>query len=279
MHVTSFTGKLLVPLSHLISSMPETDQPAPASSEPLITHIPSAEKPIHGSLVRTVICELRFPLLPELGNDQPPGPFVKALRKRYPQLEHMNEVSLGLGNTTTTSAHIFRGLRGGWAVTLKQSAVALEAKAYPGYEKFRERVVELIEAAALIIDSDFWTRVGLRYINELPLERATSSSLGKIINPALAAPVDSNVFLRIRDVGGRIQGGDEAHGYLLQHALKLEKSTKGTTELGYTIDVDVWRTEVELVHTLDVLDDLHRESFAIFDWTLGAASREKLSAE
>ena len=175
------------------------------------------------------------------------------------------------GPSTSNGAHVFRSLKGGWAVSLKQSAVLLESTAYPGYEKFRERVLELVGAAGPIIDSDFWTRVGLRYINDIPLEdKQGPNDLIRTVNPALVAPLASGVFHGIKDYSGKIQGEAEDRGYQLQHALRLEKSSRGTIERTFRVDADIYRSEVPLSETMGVLDEMHKEASDIFDWTLTA---------
>lgn len=247
-------------------------------SEPVIVHVPAQTTKLKSTYANTVVCELRFPLLLELGADKAPAVFVNALRKRYPQMEQVNEFSVGPnGPTSSNAAHVFRSLRGGWTVTLKPASVAIEAKSYPGYEKFRERILEMIEAAAPVIDSSFWTRVGLRYINLIPMDTGHQGS--DYVNPALVAPLDSGVFRAVGECSGKIRGGTEDHGYTLQHGIKREGSSKGTVELSYLIDVDLWRSEVELTDTMQVIDELHRLSFAVFDWSIGPVTRSALACE
>ena len=221
------------------------------------------------NFVRTVVCELRFPLLMELGSGNPPKSFVAAVRKNYPQLEHVEEIAVGIGGPgQAAGVHIFRSLTRDWSVSLKQSAVLIEAKRYPGYDKFSERVKEVVAAASPVIDSDFWTRVGLRYINDIPLADTELARLHEKLNPALIQGLSRGVFRGVNQYSGLIVGGMENGGYRLQHELRQEKSSRGTVELGYRVDVDVWRSEIPLADTLDVLDSMHEEAFAIFDWAL-----------
>lgn len=249
-----------------------------AGNHQLFAHDPVSRVPLSAKFAQAVVCELRFPLLLELGDSRPPSAFVHALRRRYPQMQHFNEISLGPGGPgSPTGAHSFQALRGGWTVTLKPSSVAMEAKAYGGYDGFRERVAELVAAAAPVIDSDFWTRIGLRYINRVPLPKNHTGALADFVHEALAAPLDRRVFKQVQEYSGAIRGGDEEHGYLLQHGLRREGGPQGI-ELSYLIDIDAWQAECELERTLETLDALHAQSFAVFDWCLGPASRKELEA-
>ena len=123
------------------------------------------------NFLKQAVCELRFPTLVELGDSRPPAAMVTALRKDYPHLELANQVTIGVGTATGSSnAHLFRSSKLDWTVSLNQSALSIETTAYPGYPQMRERILRVVAAAAKIIDSDFFTRVGLRYINIIDVD-------------------------------------------------------------------------------------------------------------
>lgn len=230
------------------------------------------------NFVRTAVCELRFPLLPEIAGDAPPSVFVSALRKKYPQLERVNEFAIGPnGAASGSNVHLFRSLKAGWIVTLKQASVAVESHEYPGFDQYVSRILEVVRAAADIIDADFWTRVGLRYINHVPLDKANHEPTGNWIEPQLVSALDSGVFLNVDEYKGRIQGSRDDRGYLLQHGINREATSKGSTEFSYALDVDVWKSEVQLVDTEAVLHQLHDDCFAIFDWAIGPDAKDALT--
>lgn len=231
------------------------------------------------SLVTSVVCEFRFPTLMELGESKPPSNFVKALRKSYPQIEVGTDVSFGLGGAAETShAHVFRSMRGNWAVSLKHSNLTIETSSYTGYDELRRRVLEVVEAAVPVIDTDFWTRVGLRYVNTLPGRHDPVSN--SWINPALLLDMKKGCFRGISEVGSRLLLNADDGGCLLQTGLKRNPPS-GTQFVApdFVIDVDSFRTEVALSDTKNRLENMHAQAFNLFDWALDGSARSYLSGE
>ncbi|RDY65466.1 TIGR04255 family protein [Lysobacter soli] len=225
-----------------------------------------------------VVCELRFPTLLELGKDRPPASFIKALRKQYPTLDSANEFKFALGSTTAEAAHshVLRSVRGNWAVTLKESTIALETRTYPGYKAFRERMVTVIDAAAEIIDSEFFTRIGMRFINNIENDEDPAQGW---INPALVEPIRSGAFLGIVEYAGRVQLAAADGGVLLQHGVKLVDSGSGNLKPTYSFDIDCYRNETAIGEAYDAMDAIHAQAFDVFDWCLDTKAREFLSSE
>lgn len=229
------------------------------------------------NFIRQVVCEFRFPTLLDLGTEKPPASLVKALRKDYPVLDTASEVRFSIGSSAPDSrqAHVFRSVKGDWAVSLKDDAIALESKNYPGFDVFRERAKQVVEAAAGVIDSDFFTRIGIRYINVVD----KGDPMAGWINPALVAPLSSKAFAGVNEYSGKLQLLADDGGCLLQHALAVTTRKDGGIHLEYTIDIDCYRNETVVVEALDVVDKLHAQGFDIFDWALGPAARDHLSAD
>jgi uncharacterized protein (TIGR04255 family) len=229
------------------------------------------------NFLRQAVCELRFPTLMELGEQRPPASFVKALRKDYPHLELNNEFMLGVGanNNTPNNVHIFRSAKLNWSITLKQSALTIETTAYAGYEGFRERIKKVIEAAEPVIDSDFFTRIGLRYINTV---HSYDEEITDWINPALTAPLTSEIFTGISDFGGRMHIAADDGGCIFQHGINFPQSASDSLpKPDFLLDIDTFRSEVTLPDALSAIDIMHRQAFDIFDWSLTERARAHLS--
>jgi hypothetical protein len=54
-------------------------------------------------------------------------------------------------------------------VSIKQSSLSIEAVSYKNYQDMNDRVLNAVAAAYKVIDSDLFTRVGLRYINVIDI--------------------------------------------------------------------------------------------------------------
>lgn len=231
------------------------------------------------NFLRQAVCELRFPTLMELGESRPPASLVTALRKEYPHLELANEVTLGFGGGVpgSNNTHIFRSAKLTWAVSIKQSALSIETTAYSDYAHMKERVLRVVEAASKIIDSDFFTRVGLRYINVI--DSGTDPTEGWV-NPALVAPLSSGHFGGVQEYAGKVLLGAPDGGCLLQHGIQMKKPHLGeAVSPEYRLDIDTFRNEVALSDTGAVLEALHAQAFDFFDWAIGPKAREYLCAD
>jgi uncharacterized protein (TIGR04255 family) len=232
------------------------------------------------SYVTQAICELKFPTMLELGGAFPPGDFAKALRKSYPTLEAGQEVKVNLGERTSEvrHAHIFRAAKRDWAASLKHSSVGLEGSSYTGYADFRRRISQLMDAALPVVDTDAWTRVGLRYVNTVHCD---GDPVHGWINPALVAPILSEGFRKISNYAGLMQLGSDERGTTLRHQLQFgELNEDGDiSSIKYILDIDAYVVSVPVEDTLATLDALHEQSFDLFDWCIGDAAREYLAGE
>ncbi|MGN6829754.1 TIGR04255 family protein [Paucibacter sp. M5-1] len=228
--------------------------------------------------LRQAVCELRFPTLMELGAARPPEKFVTALRKDYPYLELQNEVTLALGSVSSgsNSTHVFRSAKLNWTVSLKESAVSIETTAYTEYAQMREKVLRVVDAATKVIDSDFFTRVGLRYINVI---EGTDDPRNGWVNHQLVAPIVGTNFKGIGEYAGKLQLVAGDGGCLLQHGIRVSRQQKDASiHPEYMLDVDVFRNEVAVDDVSAALDVMHSQAFDVFDWSLGEKAREYLSS-
>lgn len=222
------------------------------------------------NFIRQAVCELRFPTLFELEGPRPPAAFARAMRKEYPHQDVIQSVNLGPGQMSQSNSHTFKSKGRHWSVSLRSSAVVLETTRYTTFFDFRARLDSLLRAASEVIDSDFFTRVGLRYINVLPYMH---SDAGYWVNEALVAPMVEGVYGDVSEFSQRIAGVTPVGGYLMQHGA-LPNDVGLSTE--YSLDYDLFSEEVSLIDTLAIVDRLHELEFSLFMWSLGPVAREHL---
>lgn len=235
------------------------------------------------NFLRQAVCEFRFPTLLELGGPRPPPSFVSALRKEYPHLDLAKEVQINFGGEASGSInkHIFRSEKLTWTVSIKENAFSIETTSYTDYAHLKDRVMDIVEAASKVIDSDFFTRVGLRYINVI--DGDTDPVTGGWVNPELVSPLLSNYFTGVQEYSGRLNLVAEDGGCLLQHGIQPRQTQIGrhAAEVAwpeYLLDVDVFRNGVKIRDTASAIDAMHVQAFNVFDWAIGDAAREYLSA-
>lgn len=225
------------------------------------------------TFIRTAVCELRFPVLFELEGPKPPLSFAQAVRKEYPIAERAQGIELTDPKLEQKTHHSFRSKGGHWSIVLKSSSASLETHRYGGFEDFEERIRELIKALSTFIDSDFFTRIGIRYTNFLPYDRAT---VAEWINPALVAPLASGELGEAQAYSGQIRGaidlGTTPGGYLLQHGIQRDEGKPAT----YAVDMDFYAEVVDVSDSLAVINKLHTRQYDLFRWAVGPKAIEAL---
>ena len=222
------------------------------------------------NFIRLAVCELRFPTLFELEEERPPLGFAKAVRKEYPSHDLVKNVNLNPGSLAQSNVHSFRSKKDGWAVTLRAAALSLETSKYDSFSEFETRLEFVLKAAEGTIDSDFFTRVGLRYINAVPF---TPSEIKQWVNPALVSPLGEGTFGDVEEHWQRVRGPTTVGGYYFQHGLGTDPQA-GRRE--YILDFDFYREDVTIPETLSIVRELHDQEYAMFAWSLGDKAKEHL---
>ena len=222
------------------------------------------------NFIKQAVCELRFPTLYELEGLKPPASFALALRKEYPIQQLMESVNVGAGPLSRANVHTFKSKRQRWTVTLNAASVVLETTHYESFAEFKERLAAVLKAAAPVIDSDFFTRVGLRYINTVPYQQG---EIHKWVNPALVGPLSEGIYGDVIEHSGRVVGITTSGGYMLQHGLVVDGNGASRQ---YSLDFDFSSEDVPFSETLETVQKLHDDEFSMFHWALGPAAKAHL---
>ncbi|MCQ9378831.1 TIGR04255 family protein [Methyloversatilis sp. XJ19-49] len=231
------------------------------------------------NFLQQAVCELRFPTLMELGESRPPSVLVNALRKEYPHLELANEFTIGPGASSTgaNNSHIFRSAKLNWTISIKESALSIETSSYSGFPTMRSKILQAVEAAKEVIDTDFFTRIGLRYINII---ESGDEPVTSWINPALVQTLLNGPFKSVSEYAGRLHLSADDGGCLLQHGIRYKQNANKSSPIlpDYTIDIDAYRNTVSIADTESAIDKLHEQAFALFDWALAEPARKFLTS-
>lgn len=231
---------------------------------------PAAAAHYARNFIRLAVCELRFPTLFELEADRPPVGFSRAIRREYPSHELLKNLNVNAAGLARATAHSFRSKKGRWTVTLRASALSLETSNYDAFEEFQSRLDLVLNAARETIDSDFFTRVGLRYINTVPF---SADGIAQWVNPALVAPLDDGTYGDVEEHWQRTRGPTAVGGYSFQHGISKEEKA-GARE--YLLDFDFYREDVPVSDAIKVVQQLHQLEFSMFTWTLGPEAKKYL---
>jgi uncharacterized protein (TIGR04255 family) len=215
------------------------------------------------NLIRHAVCELRFPTLFEIDGQRPPPKFAAVLRKEYPNYEQLVQALIGEANALPVRAHAFRSKKNRWTATLRPAAVTLETNEYDSFPDFKKRLELVIRAASEVIDSEIFTRVGLRYINAVPYERQT---IAEWVRQELVAPLADGVFGDVDEHNQTIRGSTDAGGYRFAHGVRVRGPGQKPE---YMLDFDFFQEDVLVQDALAVAQQLHDREFNLFMWAMG----------
>lgn len=120
--------------------------------------------------LRTVVAQVRFPHIYQLEEPASVAGFQRTLSERYPlALARDQLLSLGPGGVQPEgSRYRFASEDESWLVALTPDWVSIETTSYDRFEGFSERIREVINHLSGEFSPPHTTRIGLRYINELP---------------------------------------------------------------------------------------------------------------
>ena len=162
---------------------------------------PFAEEPLEeialdpAPLVR-VLAQLRFPPVASIAHEMFIAPFQERLRATYPLLRPETTVEAlvgpeGLVQQQTSKVWRLLDINERWSVVLAPSFVTLETTAYASRDDFIQRFCAVLEAFNAMADPApalVYERLGVRYVNVLTDEDATSK-LGGYIRPEIYGPL------------------------------------------------------------------------------------------
>lgn len=192
-----------------------------------------------------VVCELRFPIVIDLIESQPLS-FQKEVRRIFPHYNRnwVLEFEPGAVDATREPLYEFESRDQAWKVSLKPTAISLEASDYKSFDEFEERLSAVLGAATSSLDLLFFTRVGLRYINHFPLS-GESQVHQEWVRPQLLAPLQLVELHKVNRFWQEVRGTHETGStYLLRHGCGI------SDDIDYTIDIDISLSGVETANAI-----------------------------
>ena len=238
-------------------------------------NVPHQEsKPFKKNFVRLVTCELRFPVI--LGFEEKsklPVELQAGLRREYPLYEKKVSVTLrpGAHEPVEEPRHFFLSKNKKWTIVFRPFSIALETANYPDFEEFRRRLNSMVQAAKSTIDADFYTRVGLRYINVFP---GKQEDLPGWINQDLVRPLVSGVFGEVEQIYQEARGRSDGGFFSIRHGFP---GNEPPAARGYLLDLDFYKEEVPSDELDQVVVKLHDACYDLFYWCIGEAAKAELS--
>lgn len=231
--------------------------------------VPAVEwREFEHNLLALAVCELRFPHLLEF-ETKPPQSLQQTLRKRYPHYSTKTNVNLSVGDLKRDPRYILTSKKKDWTVTFGPYSLSLETTSYKTFEDFWDRFKEVLDAAAPIIDTDFFTRVGLRYQNAINVDPA---NLEGWINSDLITPLISGVYGSVTEFNQNVRGPCQGGFYTFRHGV----GTKDSGTSVYVLDSDFYAEDVEKSELVRLAKTFSDQNYRLFRWAIGEKALDSM---
>ena len=154
-----------------------------------------------------VICQVRFPPILRIANEEP-ADFQEFVRREFPRFEreegYLFQLQFsGAGMAESPAArqpsrlYRFRSADQQTIITLSTDFYALSTTAYTVWDDFSRNLMLAHEAVRTVYRPEFSTRIGLRYVNELIPSHLGLSSLDDVISllrPELTSMIHTDAW-------------------------------------------------------------------------------------
>ena len=228
---------------------------------------------LEDSPLKLVICQLRFPR--QIGlSEADLKPVQRALAERYPTVEvgRVAELQFGPAGIAPTGepepVFHFRSDDRAWTVSVLRESLSLETVAYVDFAEFIRRWAEAAEAITSALELTHQERIGLRYVNELPVGTTPEpQDLGKLLRPELIGVVGAHS--RTQRLLGSMQElrfGQDDGVCALRHGL-VERN--GTSV--YVLDIDCFdetHGDLDLENQVRELAAFNHTAYELFSWAV-----------
>lgn len=233
-----------------------------------------------------VICQVQFEAVLAIGQADYVAGFQERVRSTYPRLSRVAGVEVTVGpegiatKPASSTSWLFESADAKWTVALDANSLSLTAKAYAGYDDFRDRLTMLLPHLVASINPGERTRLGLRYVNQLHFDDVREiSGWRTLVRPELlgiAASGDLGADDKVMHNIGQIRFADEGSQLFVRHGY-VPGGTVGPDVAPldrpyFLLDLDNFDVRrfpsVDVEGILEQVDSLHDSIYTIFRWCL-----------
>ena len=238
----------------------------------------TASKKFKINFIRAAVCELKFPILLEL-EQGPPIEIQKKLKKDFPFFDKLLSVEGKVDPSNTDKLEMksknphyqMQSIDKKWTVIIKPDSIALHTTDYLDFEQFYTKTMLVFKQSLPHIDSDFFTRVGLRYINAIPFK---NEDFKGYINPSLVAPIEDGVLGALFQCASLLSGSLDDGKYIFRHGMNPPNDKSKDPE--YYLDFDYYKEMVNAGDVPELLSKFHENNFSFFYWCIGTKAKAVL---
>ncbi|WP_169584584.1 TIGR04255 family protein [Antrihabitans stalactiti] len=210
----------------------------------------------------------------------------KALDASWTSLQPAPQMRVTLTATgpvseTSRSAYRLQSSVGAWSLVISPDSVTLETQNYPGWGKMAPQIESVADAVAKVFDPSQCLRLGLRYIDKIPLPDGHDNWDG-LIPAAIRSLLSDPTF------GGSVLGSDQRHmlqleeGALCMFHHGLQADDQGRASGIYLLDYDVFDQSPRAFAVGDIMAAttvLHQHTGALFRASLDDTLYEWLKGD
>ena len=156
---------------------------------------PPEEIQLSNAPLERVLVQVQFPLISSIEQQNFVAGFQESIRRPYPILHREAQSAFRLApmDTNVESQTIWRFSdgTGSWRVSLASDFIALETRSYQSRADLLERLGEVLRALDETISPGYVERIGVRYIDRVPIEHL--GEIEELVNPFVAGVLASDV--------------------------------------------------------------------------------------
>ncbi|HSC20477.1 MAG TPA: TIGR04255 family protein [Solirubrobacterales bacterium] len=242
--------------------------------------------------LKAVICQVRFPRQLDLAASEL-RPIQLGLADRYPVLVEEVAAELTIETSPSPQAYFapsrqqtiyrFRDTAEAWTATVGPEAISLETTSYVGMRDLLERWAEFISLAQDALALRAQSRLGLRYVNELPCPGRSRERLEGWVREELIAligahPTRTSDLVRLVSQAQFRQPGGAMCNF--RHGVALDP-TDAERSL-FLLDLDYFRDELgdfDLERQIRMLASFNQGARELFEWTFPDGTRVDFGPE
>src|SRR5215210_1052029 len=227
----------------------------------MVAQLPSPDQtPLKGTHLEVVVCQLRFEPHPAVSDIEAGLALQQKLGGRQGPYRHLEPQEMrtavmeftptGLSNASTEPSRGWRlrSAAGDWIISLMPDLASIETSTYSTWRgDFRDRLEALLNALNETITPRAQQRLGLRYVNRLPMpENATAADWETRVAPEFLGPLShpalKDGILSVQQQA-EIQIDDRIQCVVRQGMLREPMALKANS---YLLDFDLFSAETEL---------------------------------
>ncbi len=242
--------------------------------------------------LKAVICQVRFPRQLDLTAAEL-RPVQRGLADRYPVLEEEVAAELTIEAGASPQAFFspareqtiyrFRDVSQEWTATVGSEGISLETTAYLGMRDLLVRWAEFVSLAQDALSLRAQSRLGLRYVNEVPCPGLTRRHLDGWVREELIAligahPTRTNDLVRLVSQAQFRQPGGAICNF--RHGLAVDPQDAARTL--FLLDLDYFEDEIgefDVERQIRALASFNEGARELFEWTFPDPTREAFGPE